>query len=143
MIKQGYQRGLLCGIILLLIAMASCGEAPRPEPSHLKTEDDYIKPLPGPSDTIAATTAAKGEVLIGYSDCATCHKEDQRSVGPAFQDIAKRYPVQDVYIKYLAEKIRKGGSRSWGYAVMTPHETLTTAEAALMAAYILSLRQRP
>lgn len=80
-------------------------------------------------------------MLIGYSDCYTCHKEDQRSVGPAFKDIAKRYPVNQAYIEYLAKKIIQGGSGSWGNAVMTPHAQLSFDDVEIMVSYILSLRE--
>lgn len=69
----------------------------RPEQKSTRKKIDYIKAIPGKNDSIPAKVAEKGEVLIGYLDCYTCHKEDQRSVGPAFKDIAKRYPVHKVY----------------------------------------------
>ena len=50
---------------------------------------DCIKQIPGKNDSIPAELSKKGEVLISYSDCYACHKEDQRSVRPAFKDIAK------------------------------------------------------
>ena len=76
-----------------------------------------------------------------YSDCHTCHKEDQRSVGPAFKDIAKRYPVNKVYIEMLAQKVIIGGSRNWGYAVMDPHPKLSLEDAKMMVTYILSMKK--
>ena len=99
---------------------------------------DYIRPIPGVNDSIPAEVVEKGEVLISYSDCYTCHKEDQRSVGPAFRDIAKRYPVNKVYIEMLAQKVIVGGSRSWGYAKMDPHPKLSLEDAKMMVSYILS-----
>jgi len=79
-------------------------------------------------------------VLISYSDCYTCHKIDQRSVGPSFKDIAKRYPVNKVYIDMLAYKVIVGGSGSWGYPAMDPHPKLSHEDAKLMVTYILSLK---
>lgn len=102
---------------------------------------DYIKQIPGENDSIPAEVVEKGEALISYSDCYTCHKENQRSVGPAFKDIAKRYPVNKVYIDMLAQKVIIGGSRSWGYAVMDPHPKLSLEDAKTMVTYILSLKE--
>jgi cytochrome c len=79
--------------------------------------------------------------MIAYSDCYTCHKIQERSVGPAFIDIAKRYPVKKVYIDMLAQKVILGGSRSWGYPVMSPHPKLSLEEARVMVSYIMSMKE--
>ncbi len=102
---------------------------------------DYIRVIPGVNDSISAEIAEKGKVLIAYSDCYTCHKIKERSVGPAFNDIAKRYPVKKVYIDMLAQKVIMGGSRSWGYPVMSPHPKLSFEEAKIMVSYILSMKK--
>ena len=110
----------------------------KPQQKNTRQPTDYIRAIPGVNDSIPAGVAEKGQVLISYSDCYTCHKEDQRSVGPAFKDIAKRYPVNKVYIEMLAQKVIVGGSRSWGYAKMDPHPNLSIEDAKLMVTYILS-----
>ena len=112
-----------------------------PEQKNTRKKIDYIKPIQGISDSIPAEVAQMGEVLIGYSDCYTCHKKDERSVGPAFEDIAKRYPVNKVYIEMLAQKVIIGGSGSWGSAVMDPHPKLSLEDAKMMVTYILSLKE--
>jgi cytochrome c len=101
---------------------------------------DYIKKIEGPSDTLSALAVQKGKVLISYSDCYTCHTEDKRAKGPAFKDIAERYPVQQVYIDLLAQKIISGGFGVWGNPVMDPHPDIPNQDARLMVAYILSLK---
>ena len=111
----------------------------KPEQKNTRLPVDYIKQIPGTDDSIPAGIAEKGKVLIAYSDCYTCHKEDKRSVGPAFKDIAKRYPVNKVYIEMLAHKVILGGSRSWGYPVMDPHPKLSFEDSKMMVTYILSL----
>jgi cytochrome c len=80
-------------------------------------------------------------VLIAYSDCHSCHAVDKRINGPAFKDIAKRYPVQDQYIALLAKRIIIGGSGAWGYSVMTPHSDLKEEDAKTMVKFILSLKE--
>ena len=113
----------------------------KPEQKDTSKKSDYIKRIPGINDSIPAEVAEKGEVLIAYSDCYTCHKKDQRSVGPAFKDIAKRYPVNKVYIDMLAHKVILGGSRNWGYPVMDPHPKLSFEDAKMMVTYILSMKE--
>ena len=113
----------------------------KPEQKKRRKTIDYIRAIPGTNDSIPAGIAEKGKVLIAYSDCYTCHKEDERSVGPAFKDIAKRYPIKKVYIDMLAQRVIVGGSRSWGYAEMDPHPNLSLEDAKMMVTYILSMEE--
>ncbi len=113
----------------------------KPEEKNTRKRSDYIRAIAGKNDSIPADVAQKGKVLIAYSDCYTCHKEEQKAVGPAFKDVAKRYPVNQVYIEMLAQKVIVGGSRSWGYPVMAPHPNLSVEDAKMMVTYILSLEK--
>lgn len=108
-----------------------------------RTTKDYIRKIPGKNDPIPGDVAQKGEVLVAYSDCYTCHTKEKRSKGPAFKDIAKRYPVQKSYINMLAHRVITGGSGSWGSPVMSPHPQLSHEEAKAMVTFILSLNDRP
>ena len=134
------KKPLLIGSLLFgTFYMLSCDN--KPEQKNTRKPIDYIRPIPGVDDSIPAEVSEKGKVLIAYSDCYTCHKEDQRSVGPAFTDIAKRYPANKVYIEMLAHKVILGGSRSWGYPVMDPHPKLSFDDAKTMVSYILTLEE--
>jgi cytochrome c len=126
--------------VAVVFCVLSCHQKKK-EKEPVRTVD-YIKKIEGPSGTIPLGTAQKGEVLIAYSDCYTCHAIDKRSKGPAFKDIAIRYPVQKAYIDPLAYKIIKGGFGSWGNPVMSPHPNISIEDARLMAAYILSLKEK-
>src|SRR5688572_25491004 len=79
---------LICCLLLATFYLPCCDNAA--EQKNKRKKVDYIKQIPGVNDTIPAAVAQKGEVLISYSDCYTCHKADQKLVGPAFKDIAKR-----------------------------------------------------
>jgi len=131
---------LLIGCLLFTtFYLFSCDN--EPEQTNTRKTKDYIKQIPGKNDSIPAEIAERGEVLIGYSDCYTCHKKYERSAGPAFKDIAKRYPVNKGYIELLAHKVILGGSGSWGYPKMTPHPNLPFEDAKMMVTYILSLKK--
>jgi cytochrome c len=132
---------VLIGCLLFATLYLPGCNSKKPEQNNTRKKIDYIKPIPGKSDNISAEVAEKGEVLISYSDCYTCHKADQQSTGPAFKDIAKRYPVNKVYIDMLAQKVIVGGSRNWGYAVMDPHPKLPLEDAKMMVTYVLSLKE--
>jgi len=138
MIKK--KNSLLIGC-LLFAAFYLPGCDNKPEQKNNRKAIDYIKQIPGVNDSIPAQLAERGKVLVSYSDCYTCHKEDQRSKGPAFKDIAKRYPVNKVYIEMLAQKVIIGGSRSWGYSIMDPHPNLSLEDAKMMVTYIMSMKK--
>ena len=130
---------LLIGCLLFATSHLP-GCANKPEQQHARKRVDYIKQIPGKNDSIPAEVAQRGEVLIAYSDCYTCHKQDQKSVGPAFKDIAQRYPANKVYIEMLAQKVIVGGSGSWGSPIMAPHPQLSFEDAKMMVSYVMSMK---
>ena len=91
------------------------------------------------TEKAAGTPSAAGAQLIAKSDCGTCHKEQEKLIGPAFVDVAKKYSSSDV--DTLANKIIKGGSGHWGTVPMSPHPTISEADAKSMVNYILSLKK--
>lgn len=83
----------------------------------------------------------KGLALIAKSDCLTCHKVDEKIIGPTYRDVANKYENTADNIKLLGGKIIKGGSGVWGDAIMTPHTSLSQEDAEAMAKYILLLKK--
>ena len=124
-------------VLFATFYLLSCDN--KSEQKNARKPVDYIRKIPGKDDSIPAEIIKKGAVLIGYSDCFTCHKKGQRSVGPAFEDIAKRYPANKVYIEMLAQKVIIGGKGNWGSAVMDPHPKLSVEDAKMMVSYVLSM----
>jgi len=82
----------------------------------------------------------KGLELISKSDCLTCHKIDEKLIGPAYREVANKYTDKDVAM--LAEKIIKGGSGVWGQIPMTPHPAVSQADAEQMVKYVLLLKNK-
>jgi cytochrome c len=132
-------------LILCCFFLLSCKEDKKENKETMdlvtRPKKDYIRKIPGKNDTIPEQVAQKGEVLIAYSDCYDCHTVEKRSKGPAFKDIAKRYPVNDAFINMLAYRVIYGGNGAWGYPVMSPHPKLSHEEAKIMVSYILSLKE--
>lgn len=126
-------------MLLGLILLAGCQKDLPAEKETDSPKKDYIRKIEGKSEPIPDELVAKGEVLIAYSGCADCHRIDTKAKGPAFKDIAKRYPVQPAYVDLLARKIISGGFGSWGNPVMSPHPKLKMEDAQTMVYYILSL----
>lgn len=99
-----------------------------------------------PKETVADITKhpdyQKGLALIGKSDCLTCHKVNEASTGPSYQDVAARYPdAADTTIDRIAKHIIKGGSGQWGNIPMTAHPTLSEEDARQMVKYVLLLKK--
>ena len=82
-----------------------------------------------------------GAALIEKNDCLTCHKLDQKVIGPAYTDVANKYTASPAVIDTLANKIIKGGSGNWGNIAMSPHPNLSMTDARDMVKYILSLKK--
>lgn len=86
--------------------------------------------------------AEKALTMIGSLDCTTCHKINEKNIGPAYTEVAKKYEATDAVITDLANKVIKGGQGVWGTVPMTPHPTLSMDSAKVMVKYILSLKNQ-
>lgn len=93
-----------------------------------------------PATAAAGADADKGLELIAQSDCLTCHKVEEKLVGPAYREVAKKYENTPANVDSLASKIIHGGAGNWGQVPMTPHPAISRDDAQLMVKYILSLK---
>ncbi len=133
---------VILAICPFFFLFASCGaKDPKLQPLEEKVEKAFYV-VPGDDDPIDSALIRKGEVLVAYSDCYQCHREESKAKGPSFSDIARRYPIQEPYIDMLARKIISGGFGVWGYPVMSPHPKLSMEEAKAMVTYVLSLEKK-
>lgn len=82
----------------------------------------------------------KGLALVGKSDCLTCHKIDDKLIGPSYKEIANKYAgAPNDAITALARTIIQGGSGNWGNVPMTPYPGISQEDAETMVRYILTL----
>lgn len=126
-------------IIGLALLFASCGNNNKSGSSTTTTDTTTSTTKTSTSTTPMATDTA-GKALMANSDCMTCHKIDQKVVGPAFKDVAKKYTASPAVIDTLANKVIKGGSGNWGSIAMSPHPAVSIDDARSMVKYILSLK---
>ena len=82
----------------------------------------------------------KGLELVGKSDCLTCHKVNDKLIGPSYKDVANKYEATEENISMLASKIIKGGKGVWGEIPMTPHPQISEDDAKAMVKYVLLLK---
>lgn len=124
-------------------AIAACTNDSTTESNQAARADvDTSTNHTGTTNTVNSPPAggyAKGAQLISASDCLGCHKEDQKLVGPSYQEISKKYEATETNVNYLVGKIIKGGSGVWGEIPMSPHPAVNESDAKEMANYILSL----
>jgi cytochrome c len=128
---------LLAFVFSFALMISSCGSK-----GDKKTEqEDYGTPESTDTGTkvSAEEIIAEGQSLVKASDCKTCHHVTNKIVGPSHTDVAKKYDFTEANVKYLAEKIIKGGSGVWGQIPMTAHADISQGDAEKMARYVLSL----
>ncbi len=80
----------------------------------------------------AGATSKAPTALLEKNSCTACHGMTQKLVGPAFSDIAKKYPGQ---ADHLLQKIKAGGSGVWG-AIPMPPQTIPDDEAKAIARWL-------
>jgi cytochrome c len=74
----------------------------------------------------AATLLISGSAMAidmpvdGKAKCGTCHKIDQKSLGPSWKDIAAKYKGKEDAEKTLIANITNGGKFDWSQGYMPP-----------------------
>ena len=123
----------------LTLAVTACGGG-----GDKSTSDTTTVTSNTTSSTVKTTTPVVdtvGMALIKKNDCLTCHKLDEKVIGPAYIDVANKYTASEAVIDTLANKVINGGSGNWGQVPMSAHPGLSEADAKEMVKYILSLKK--
>ena len=87
--------------------------------------------------TLASTGAWANADLAKKNNCLSCHAVDKKIVGPAYQDVAKKYAGQADAEAIVAKHIKAGGSGKWGPIPMPPQTQLSDADAKALAVWVL------
>jgi cytochrome c len=88
----------------------------------------------------APAFAQDAQALLRDKGCLACHSIDNKIVGPAYKDVAKKYASRKDAEAYLSKKILEGSSGVWGQIPMPPNTTVKEPEAHTLAKFILSLK---
>ena len=84
--------------------------------------------------------AHPGSKLISETTCLACHMTKQKSIGPTYLDVAKKYKADAANAReQLAKKIISGGAGNWGEAPMPPHPQHNIEETLQMVDAILKM----
>jgi cytochrome c len=76
--------------------------------------------------------------LAKAKNCMACHGIDNKIVGPAYKDVAKKYAGQKDAEDKLTQKVLKGGGGVWGAIPMPANSQVTEAEARQLVKWVLS-----
>jgi cytochrome c len=120
----------------LVAAISSCGN------NNESKTDNAARPAEETSAKAENPEVEKGLNLVAKSDCLTCHQIETKATGPAYIDVAAKYPSNDAVIDSLSDKIIKGGAGNWGTIPMVAHPQVSKDDAKAMVTYILSLKKQ-
>ena len=84
---------------------------------------------------LVAGPALANLALAQKNACMACHAVDKKLVGPAYQEVAKKYAGKSA--DELAKSIKAGGSGKWGPVPMPAQAALSDADAKTLATWIL------
>lgn len=126
-------------IFTMISAIAACNNG---QENKTETPAEETKTSTSSSDLSSNPDYQKGLALVGANNCLTCHKINERVVGPSYREVAEKYSgATPEVITQLGEKVIKGGNGVWGEALMTPHPQISQADAEAMVKYILLLKK--
>jgi cytochrome c len=131
----------LCAVVSLSVCAATAQVKKKVVTKKKPATTTVAKAAPPPPFATDAEIA-DGKELILKSDCLTCHKMEDKLVGPAYSLIAAKYPKNQNSVDTLTKKIITGGKGVWGPVPMAPHPTISQADANKMIKYILTLNAK-
>lgn len=101
------------------------------KPEEQKPEEAPKQESQAPAKDMQAFAQQKG--------CFACHDINNKKVGPAFKEVAKKFAGQADAVDELAKRTKNGGVGTWGNVPMPP-QNVTEEEAKELAKWILSLK---
>jgi cytochrome c len=86
-------------------------------------------------------SAFANEELMSKKGCVSCHRVDQKLVGPSYKQVAAKYKSDPDAEAYLLEKVREGGEGVWGDMPMPANspEKVSDADLKILVDWILQL----
>ncbi|HEX8038945.1 MAG TPA: PKD domain-containing protein, partial [Chryseosolibacter sp.] len=113
------------------------------DPANLFVSVNYVE---GGYDKAATTMGhQQGEVniigkgLVESLDCRSCHKDNEKSIGPSYMQVSQKYAKNPDATNYLTGKIKNGSQGVWGETQMPAHPTLPESDIHQIVGWILSL----
>ena len=90
--------------------------------------------------TLAGSALAADMPAAGKAKCGACHAIDVKKVGPAWNDVAKKYKGDKDAASKIAANITKGGAFGWKMGSMPPRGmNASDADIKALAEFISKL----
>jgi len=125
------------------ITVTDKGDDSKMDPANLFVSVDYIQGYDKAAIAASAPGAnIAGKVLTQTMDCKSCHKEAEKSIGPAFTLVSAKYAKNQDATNYLSQKIKKGGSGVWGDVAMAAHPNISETDLQQIIQYIIGLSNK-
>lgn len=87
---------------------------------------------------LAAGPAAASADLARKHNCTACHQVDKGGIGPAYQEVAKKYKGQKDAVAKLSEKVKKGSTGVWGKIPMPPNAAVPDADIKALVEWVMA-----
>ena len=84
--------------------------------------------------------ASADQALAQKNACMSCHGVDKKIVGPAFNDVAKKYAGDKAAHAKLVATVKTGGKGVWGQIPMPPNPQVKAEDADKIVTWVLSLK---
>ena len=84
-----------------------------------------------------ANAADPAELAKKYA-CLACHAVDKKLVGPSYKDVAAKYKGDKTAEAKLIDKVKKGGTGTWGQVPMPPNPTVKDEDLKALVQWVLS-----
>lgn len=75
--------------------------------------------------------------LAQKNKCLACHSVGKKVVGPAYEDVSRKYKGRKDAEETVMANIKNGGHGKWGDARMPPQTGLSDADSRALAKWIL------
>lgn len=89
---------------------------------------------------LASGSAMANADLAKAKNCMACHSVDNKVVGPAYKEVAKKYAGDKTAENKLVQKVMKGGSGVWGAIPMPANPQVSEAEARTLVKWVLAIK---
>jgi cytochrome c len=93
------------------------------------------KPGTAKPTTAGGADNAAALALFAKHNCTACHGVDKKMLGPAMQEVARKYVNRPDRVEYLNAKILGGAAGTWG-AIPMPAQNIPKPDAQTLAQWV-------
>lgn len=90
--------------------------------------------------SLSTSVAFADESFARQKNCFSCHSVNNRVVGPAFKDVAKKYAGDSAASDRLVQHVLKGSTGVWGVIPMPANTQVTADQAKQLVSWVLQLK---